>query len=52
MMLARNVAHQALIHGHTVRFTTAGEPLGIWRRSIAMRLCADACVTMPRPIFW
>jgi DNA replication protein DnaC len=27
-MLARNVAHQALIHGHTVRFTTAGELLG------------------------
>ena len=27
-MLARNVAHQALVHGHTVRFTTAGELLG------------------------
>jgi len=27
-MLARNVAHQALICGHTVRFTTAGELLG------------------------
>jgi DNA replication protein DnaC len=27
-MLARNVAHQALIQGHTVRFTTAGELLG------------------------
>ena len=27
-MLARNVAHQAIIHGHTVRFTTAGELLG------------------------
>lgn len=27
-MLARNVAHQALNHGHTVRFTTAGELLG------------------------
>ena len=27
-MLASNVAHQALIHGHTVRFTTAGELLG------------------------
>lgn len=27
-MLARNVAHQALIHGHTVRFTTAGALLG------------------------
>ncbi len=27
-MLARNIAHQALIHGHTVRFTTAGELLG------------------------
>jgi DNA replication protein DnaC len=27
-MLAQNVAHQALIHGHTVRFTTAGELLG------------------------
>lgn len=27
-MLARNVAHQALIRGHTVRFTTAGELLG------------------------
>lgn len=26
--LAKNVAHQALIHGHTVRFTTAGELLG------------------------
>ena len=27
-MLARNVAHQALVQGHTVRFTTAGELLG------------------------
>jgi DNA replication protein DnaC len=26
--LAKNVAHQALIRGHTVRFTTAGELLG------------------------
>ena len=27
-MLVKNVAHQALILGHTVRFTTAGEMLG------------------------
>lgn len=27
-MVARNVAHQALVKGHTVRFTTAGELLG------------------------
>lgn len=27
-MLARNLAHQALIHGHTVLFTTAGQLLG------------------------
>jgi len=27
-MLARNLAHQALIHGHTVLFTTAGHLLG------------------------
>ena len=27
-MLAKNIAHQALVHGHTVRFTTAGELLG------------------------
>lgn len=27
-MLMKNVAHQALIHGHTVRFITAGELLG------------------------
>jgi DNA replication protein DnaC len=26
--LAKNVAHQALIHGHTVLFTTAGQMLG------------------------
>ncbi len=26
--LARNIAHQALIQGHTVRFTTAGGLLG------------------------
>ena len=26
--LARNIAHQALIHGHTVLFTTAGQLLG------------------------
>lgn len=26
--LARNVAHQALVHGYTVRFSTAGELLG------------------------
>jgi len=27
-MLARNIAHQAVIHGHTVVFTTAGQLLG------------------------
>lgn len=27
-MLAKNLAHQALIHGHTVLFTTAGQLLG------------------------
>jgi DNA replication protein DnaC len=27
-MLARNIAHHALIHGHTVLFVTAGEMLG------------------------
>jgi len=27
-MLARNLAHQALIHGHTVLFSTAGQMLG------------------------
>jgi DNA replication protein DnaC len=27
-MLARNLAHQALVHGHTVLFTTAGHLLG------------------------
>jgi len=27
-MLAKNLAHQALVHGYTVRFTTAGEMLG------------------------
>ena len=26
--LAKNVAHQALVHGHTVLFTTAGNMLG------------------------
>ena len=26
--LAQNIAHQALIHGHTVLFTTAGQLLG------------------------
>jgi DNA replication protein DnaC len=26
--LARNLAHQAVIHGHTVLFTTAGQLLG------------------------
>lgn len=26
--LARNIAHQALVHGHTVLFTTAGQMLG------------------------
>src|SRR4029453_7630633 len=26
--LARNIAHQALIHGHTVLFTSAGQLLG------------------------
>jgi DNA replication protein DnaC len=26
--LARNIAHQALVHGHTVLFTTAGQLLG------------------------
>ena len=26
-MLARNIAHQALVHGHTVRFVSAGEML-------------------------
>src|SRR6266705_4672349 len=27
--LARNIAHQALIHGHTVLFTSAGQLLGV-----------------------
>jgi len=27
-MLAKNLAHQALVQGYTVRFTTAGEMLG------------------------
>ena len=31
--LARNIAHQALIHGHTVLFTTAGGLLGGPRRA-------------------
>ncbi len=26
--LARNLAHEALIHGHTVRFTSSGQLLG------------------------
>lgn len=26
--LARNIAHQAIVHGHTVRFATAGQLLG------------------------
>ena len=27
-MIAQNIAHQAILHGHTVLFTTAGQLLG------------------------
>ena len=27
-MIAQNIAHQAVLHGHTVLFTTAGQLLG------------------------
>ena len=49
--LARNIAHQALIHGHTVLFTSlscsASSP-----HSTAIPPCAGARVTMPAPVFW
>jgi DNA replication protein DnaC len=32
-MLAQNLAHQALVHGRTVLFTTAGQMLGELARS-------------------
>lgn len=48
--LAKNVAHQALVHGHTVLFTTAGNTCWAnWPRSIAIQRCAGACVAMLRP---
>lgn len=49
--LARNIAHQALIQGHTVRFTTAGELLGErrngGRRWTVIPPCAAAYGTTP-----
>ena len=51
--LAQNIAHQALIAGHTVLFTTAGaaarRPLP---RSTATPPCAAGCATMPGPACW
>ena len=47
--LAQNIAHQALIQGHTVLFTSAGQMLGDLARSIAIPRCAAACAIMPRP---
>jgi DNA replication protein DnaC len=43
--LARNIAHHALIHGHTVLFTTAGHMLG----DLAALDGDSACATTPDP---
>jgi hypothetical protein len=54
-MLARNLAHQALILGRTVLFTSAGQLLGDLASldsDAAMRRCGVACSTTPRPICW
>jgi hypothetical protein len=50
--LARNIAHQALIHGHTVLFISAGQLLGDLAALDSDSPCAGACVTMPAPVFW
>jgi hypothetical protein len=52
-MLAQNLAHQALIHGATVLFTTAGQMLGeLAAPSTAIRPCAENCATTPPRTSW
>lgn len=51
-MLARNVAHQALVQGHTVRFTTAGELLGTWPPWTVTVHCAGGCTITLVRICW
>ena len=46
--LARNIAHQALIQGLTVRFATAGDLLG----ELAALDSAGACATTPARTCW
>ena len=41
--LARNLAHEAVIHGHTVLFTTAGQLLGELASLDSDAACAAAC---------
>jgi hypothetical protein len=45
--LAKNIAYQALVHGHTVLFTSAGQLLGDLSALIATPPCAGASATMP-----
>jgi DNA replication protein DnaC len=50
--LAQNIAHQALIEGHTVLFTTAGQLLGDLCALTVIPRCAAACATMPARSCW
>jgi hypothetical protein len=51
--LARNIAHQAVVNGHTVMFTSAGQMLGeTLPPSTATRPCGGVCATMRRRACW
>ena len=51
-MLANNIAHQALIEGHTVLFTMPDNCSVISRHWIAMPPCAAVCAITPVRSSW
>jgi DNA replication protein DnaC len=51
-MIAKNIAYQALVQGHTVRFTSAGEMLGDLAAIEAIRCYGDACAATPHRTFY
>ena len=51
-LIAKNIAHQALIHGHSVLLPRPASCSATSPRSIATPRCAGACATMPAPASW
>ena len=49
-MIAKNIAHQAVLHGHSVLFTTAGHMLGELAALDSDSTLRRPCATMPAPV--